>query len=1304
MRAYTKALLLLALPQGGGTVPRATRRRPVAIYHFQSKIISRGQGRGIVAAAAYRAGAALFDNEIGRMQNYLAKPGIVHSEIMLPAGGPDRWRDRETLWNEVMAGEVRNGAQRKSQLAREIEIALPRELSQAEAIRLVQDFVREQFVARGMVADLNVHWGVTADGAAQPHAHMLLTMRGVDPTGQRREKSHAGRTQRQGDSERGARGARDISGDPGADAGDGKRSDPSDHRNAGGDPAATANHPDQAGDHRAAARVAGLMAAARLRAGLRRHAESAAALSNDAGFGLKERAWNSRDLLRLWRERWAEMVNARLAELGHDVQVDHRSHAARGIVLEPQNKIGPAGARRAARQEDAERADEHRAIARRNGERLLAEPELALQALTHQQSTFTRQDLARLINRQTDGAAQFTAVMAKVEASPELVRIGKDGRGRDRFSTREMVGIEQRLMATAVALNKQTSHRVNDKRRIAAVNGQYRQLSEEQALAYLHVTRSRDLAVVVGIAGGGKSTLLGLARAVWEAEGYRVRGAALSGIAAEGLQGSAGAESRTIASWEYAWAQGKELLTPKDILVVDEAGMIGSRQLGRLIERVHAAGAKLVLVGDAEQLQAIEAGAAFRAIADQVGMMGISEPRRQGPDWQRLATKELATARTGAALGRYHDTGMVHQHATREATRTGVVAGWDAARRADPTQSQIILAHERADVRVLNEAARAMRRAAGELGPDHILQTELGPRAFAGGDRLYFLRNERGLGVKNGTLGTLTAIDGEQLTVRLDGPGGAGTGREVSVDLADYADLDHGYAATVHKSQGITVDQAHVLATPGMDRHLVYVAMSRHRHAAQLHWAADEFGDVEQLGARLGRERAKDTTLDYAEQPEPDPIAAYAGWRGLDPLQPVSEIVLVQPGPETERPIPESGRDRDKQRQSEVGPRPASLPARSPRRQGVAAASLAALARHREAQAGRDREMHQLSAPTSPSPADHHPRAQSSDRTPQASIPIEEWLAGLEASLAPQRTRDDRLEPMLPAVPYQPVTKAEVARLVAEHLATQPCPLQSRLESIYRNPVAARARLDALMQKSATVKDLIAQLEKKGAGVLGKLRGSTMLFAGADAYMERHLAKLDVPHLPSAIRAFCRLPAELEDRYRLKLEVQRGCEAVEVPGLSTKALAAITSLHRVGISTTVSVHNRPVEKLSSSEIRQAARVAPAWNAIPPWIRAELAAFRKAANARLGPYTDLASNKVLSRVYELSSNIAQAEQLADRHVAVEAARQHAEAQRRKAAQAAAEARQQAAEKAKLERKLRELQPRSRPRPSPGPSLG
>ena len=295
--------------------------------------------------------------------------------------------------------------------------------------------------------------------------------------------------------------------------------------------------------------------------------------------------------------------------------------------------------------------------------------------------------------------------------------------------------------------------------------------------------------------------------------------------------------------------------------------------------------------------QAIEAGAAFRAIADRVGVIAITEPRRQQSDWQRMATRHLASARTEAALDRYAAEGMVHRHATREAARAGVVAAWDAARRENPGYSQIILAHERVDVRALNDAARAMRRVAGELGLDHVLPTELGSRAFAESDRLYFLKNERGLGgpggtgVKNGTRGTLERVDGERLTVRLDGPDGAGQGRAVTFDLAEYAHLDHGYAATVHKNQGATVDQAHVLATPGMDRHLIYVAMSRHRQAVRLHWGEDDFGTAARLRTLLGRERAKDMALDYAA-PELEPEAAYAERRGLNPLTPVSEIVV----------------------------------------------------------------------------------------------------------------------------------------------------------------------------------------------------------------------------------------------------------------------------------------------------------------------------------------------------------------------------------------------------------------------------
>src|SRR5262249_20361353 len=155
-----------------------------------------------------------------------------------------------------------------------------------------------------------------------------------------------------------------------------------------------------------------------------------------------------------------------------------------------------------------------------------------------------------------------------------------------------------------------------------------------------------DLALVLGYAGTGKSALLGVAREAWEAQGYRVRGAALSGMAAESLEGGSAIASRTLASLEHAWDRGRELLGPRDVLVVDEAGLVGWRQMRRVLSRVQDAGAKLVLVGDPEQLQAIEAGAAFRALAERHGAVELTEVRRQRSGWQREATRQLATGRT----------------------------------------------------------------------------------------------------------------------------------------------------------------------------------------------------------------------------------------------------------------------------------------------------------------------------------------------------------------------------------------------------------------------------------------------------------------------------------------------------------------------------------------------------------------------------------------------------------------------------------------------------------------------------------
>jgi Ti-type conjugative transfer relaxase TraA len=753
----------------------------MAIYHFSAKVISRANGSSAVASAAYRSAERLHDQRIDRNHDFTNKSGVVHSEVMLPDSAPERLGDRSTLWNEVEATELRKDAQ----LAREVEFAIPRELTQLQGIDLARDFVQDEFVERGMIADLNVHWDIGADGLAKPHAHVMLTMREV-----------------------------------GAD-----------------------------------------------------------------GFGKKVRAWNETEQLEHWRERWAEHVNERLAELDIDASIDHRSFKEQGIDLAPQNKIGPAALRMAQEGLERERIADHAVIAHRNGERIIENPNVALDGITRQQATFTKRDLAIFVHRHSEGKEQFDLAMGAVQSSPDLIALGKDGRGEDRFTSRDMIEVEARLEHASQAMAARERHHVGERdkeRALASAEARGLTLSGEQRAAFDHATNVKDLDVVIGYAGTGKSAMLGVAREAWEGAGYEVRGAALSGIAAENLEAGSAIPSRTIASLEHQWGQGRELLTSRDVLVIDEAGMIGSRQMERVLSAAESAGAKVVLVGDPQQLQAIEAGAAFRSIAERHSGVEITEIRRQQVDWQRDATRQLATGRTGAALADYAEHGMVHAAETREGARVELIDRWDRERIANPNDSRIILTHTNEEVRALNLAARERLRASGELGSDMAMQVERGERRFADGERVMFLRNDRELGVKNGSLGTLQSVNAQRMAVMLD------DGRSVVFDTKSYSHIDHGYAATIHKSQGVTLDRAYILATPGMDQHSSYVALSRHRESVSLHYGKDDFADAAKLVRTLSRERTKDMASDYGRD---DLEQRFAQRRGISFRERVAEIV-----------------------------------------------------------------------------------------------------------------------------------------------------------------------------------------------------------------------------------------------------------------------------------------------------------------------------------------------------------------------------------------------------------------------------
>jgi Ti-type conjugative transfer relaxase TraA len=731
----------------------------MAIYHFSGSIISRSSGKSSIASAAYRAGEKLYDERHDKTFDYSRKQGVVYESIILPKGAPDWMGDREKLWNAVEAAERR----KDSQLAREFNFALPRELSEEQCIELAREFVQNEFVAKGMVADLCIHVDRAKDGEEQAHAHIMLTLRKVTKD----------------------------------------------------------------------------------------------------GFGLKETGWNAKEHLLAWREAWADYANKYLALNGLEQRIDHRTLEEQGIALEAQKKIG----REMPRIRDL-RTEEHQRIARENGEKIFEDPAIALGAVTYYQSTFTHQDLARFINRHTADDKQFQKVYARVKGSDQVIALsGELGAGR--FTTKEMLGLEQTMLENAIELKSNAfiarGRHDRDPGGVA--------LSSQQEDALKHVIGAGGLKCLVGYAGTGKSMLLSQAREIWEKDGYRVHGATLSGIAAENLEAASGIECRTLASRCYYWDKGEEKLTSKDVLVVDEAGMLGSRQVARVLEEVKAANAKVVLIGDPQQLQAIEAGAAFRAISERVGYFELTEIKRQKELWQQEATKELALQNTQQALSLYEQHGYVHVFEAQEVARKALIEKWNNTRIFQPDKTQIMFAYTRRGAQELNEMARDCRKDRNELGEDIQLEVASGNKQFATNDRIYFLKNDRFLGVKNGTLGTIEKIEGYQVTVKLDGDGFNHTEtKAVTFDLRQYNHITHGYAATIHKAQGVTVDNSYILASKHLDSHAAYVSMSRHRERAELFWSKEEFADRKELEQILSRDRSKDVTLDYPSLTEQETI------------------------------------------------------------------------------------------------------------------------------------------------------------------------------------------------------------------------------------------------------------------------------------------------------------------------------------------------------------------------------------------------------------------------------------------------
>jgi conjugative relaxase-like TrwC/TraI family protein len=487
--------------------------------------------------------------------------------------------------------------------------------------------------------------------------------------------------------------------------------------------------------------------------------------------------------------------------------------------------------------------------------------------LTAQASTFVRQDVITALGGQLAGASrtELEGLADRFLAERAVSVVADRSLEERRWSTPDLLAVEQQLVTSATGRAGEQTTVVSHQAVREALSAHLTAGQDQAATVRDLCQGGQGVALAVGRAGTGKTFALGIARHAWQLDGYRLLASAPTGIATMSLQGEGFEDVATCDRLLGNLDGGQERLDGRTVLVVDEAGMVGSRKLGRLLEHAHQARAKVVLVGDDRQLAAIDAGGGFRALRLRLGASELTENRRQQQAWEREALDLVRSGLVEEAVAAYRAHDRVVAADSKPAATLALLQDWWAAYQhaeRDPAQEVIVLAARRAEADRLNTACQELLAARGRLGLER-LQVE--DRQLAVGDRIVCGHNAIAeLGVANGSRGTITALDphARTLTIRLDGKkdqeitlprsylDGRGRGeRNRRVDLA--------YATTGHRAQGLTRGRALVRLTGTEDVNWLYVQLSRARQDTRLY-------------AVVGPEPQGNGELDLPDQEPPD--------------------------------------------------------------------------------------------------------------------------------------------------------------------------------------------------------------------------------------------------------------------------------------------------------------------------------------------------------------------------------------------------------------------------------------------------
>jgi len=802
----------------------------MAIYHLNAKLVSRGKGQSLVGSVAYGCRGKMVDERTGTTHQYSAKPGEeVHSFVSLPEGAKAGWGDPEALANEIELFEDRLAEKRfrvdqndplkaaKSLLAKEqfinsaqtaqsLIVALRKDVSREQQIASVELFVEEVFQSRNLPAITSIHF---EDG--NPHAHIKIGRREV------------------------------LNGE----------------------------------------------------------------------FSTSKDRWIvSKEGLGYIRSEWARCDNEVARSYGDFEKIDHRSYLDREIPLIPTTHEGWYSRYIEGKGDVSRIAKENDVALVSNAEAIKENPELLIDQLLSEESVFSRDQLATrlqyrfmaddgLMNlhgdmlgledghvfREDDAKAAGVHWANRYVKSDALEIVGYCPKGDVLYATKQTIANESELLADMKALKAQRAYGrvfnrvISDGRidkQIARFNkGSEFKLSDEQSQAIHYLCGDGShMRVLQGAAGSGKTKILSQVADLYRGNGYSVFGASFQASAVQVLRGDIGGECRTLDSLKNSWEKGYSLLSKKDLLIVDESNMVSSQLLKPVFDEVKRSGAQLILVGDSGQILSRGRGDMFRHAKSIAGYSELTQIVRQGEGWMKDASSAFASHDVEKGFGAYHDRGHLAFH-DNAATVRGAVAREVVSQVSELSdlKSILVTSYRNRTVSELNDSIREELVRCGKL--KGVVGFELHGKSFIPGDRILFTKNEnRGnkvlnmdpkdnmAGVRNGDLGSIVAYDmrANKVFAKLD------NGRAVHFNPHEFTDVMHGYAMTVNKSEGRTVDKHILVMDRLMSANKSYVACTRHRESLSIHVDRHDASDFASLVRQVGFSEFKYSTLDLKKE------------------------------------------------------------------------------------------------------------------------------------------------------------------------------------------------------------------------------------------------------------------------------------------------------------------------------------------------------------------------------------------------------------------------------------------------------